>query len=69
MKAKEVTIGTKLWRHGHQWEVTKVTYDARGNDGHTPRYVFGARLVNGGELPAGYRDMELGYLPDAPVTI
>lgn len=77
MKANEVTVGTKLWAHGYQWEVTSVTYDPRGNAGMRdepmPRYVFTARAVGGHgfeKLPGGYRnDMTLGYRLDADVTI
>ncbi len=78
MKARDVTVGTRLWRHGYLWEVTAVHYDPQGNASLTeepkPRFVFTADQVSTAEslsrLPQPYaKGMTLGFLPDAPVTL
>ncbi len=72
MKANEVTIGTRLWKHGHQWEVKAIRFDQRGNastrDPDMPRFLFDVLAVDCSTLPRGYHYTTLGYLPDAEVT-
>lgn len=67
-QATDVKVGDVIWRHGYAWHVEYITHDPRGNDGHTPRIVFGVRCLFAGIAP-GYRHVELGYRPDAPVTM
>ncbi len=68
MKANEIKVGATIWRHGYAWHVESITHDPRGNDGKTPRIVFGCRCMFARIAP-GYRHIELGYLPNAEVTI
>lgn len=75
MKASEVQVGAKIWKHGYQWEVLRVISDPRGNasmhDAPMPRIVLSVRnlaIADVPALPLAYHQIELGYLPDAEVT-
>lgn len=67
VKASEVKVGDNVWSQGYLFNITKVTFDPKGNTGNQERYVL---TGNCPEAPVGYQhNMMIGVLKEDYCTI